>query len=393
MNIIYYIFTLLLYFISLPFLIFLSFKSKYRVSIPARFFLIKNPPFKKTLHHFHSCSLGETKALKPIIEKFEEVNLTVITNTGYEEAKKYKNANVRFLPFEIFIPFWLKPCKSLVVVEAELWLMLFYIAKKRCKKTILINARISDKSYPKYMKFRWFYSHLFKYIDTIFAQSETDKKRLLNLGAKNVIVAGNIKSAVEYKITKKYQKPKEKLIVAGSTHLEEEEIILEAFKNSKLITQNSKLKTQNSELKTQNSKLIIVPRHPERFEEVYKIIQNFAKKHNFSYGKIDDGFKNDIILVDKIGELINLYSIADIVILGGSFVDNVGGHNPLEVAYFKKPLISGKYIFNQHTLFEMVENSYIVDKSELSNILTKNLKNSYIKNRGNLDIIVKEIDV
>ena len=229
------------------------------------------------------------------------------------------------------------------------------------------------------MKFRWFYSHLFKYIDTIFAQSETDKKRLLDLGAKNVIVAGNIKSAVEYKITKKYQKPKEKLIVAGSTHLEEEEIILEAFKNSKF--------------KTQNSKLIIVPRHPERFEEVYKIIQNFAKKHNFSYGKIDDGFKNDIILVDKIGELINLYAIADIVILGGSFVDNVGGHNPLEVAYFKKPLISGKYIFNQHTLFEMVENSYIVDKSELSNILTKNLKNSYIKNRGNLDIILKEIDV
>ena len=374
MNIIYYIFTLLLYFISLPFLIFLSFKSKYRVSIPARFFLIKNPPFKKTLHHFHSCSLGETKALKPIIEKFEEVNLTVITNTGYEEAKKYKNANVRFLPFEIFIPFWLKPCKSLVVVEAELWLMLFYMAKKRCKKTILINARISDKSYPKYMKFRWFYSHLFKYIDTIFAQSETDKKRLLNLGAKNVIVAGNIKSVVNYKITKKYPKPKEKLIVAGSTHKGEEEIILEAFKNSK-------------------AKLIIAPRHPERFEEVYKIIQNFAKKHNFSYGKIDNGFGNDIILVDKIGELINLYAIADIVILGGSFVDNVGGHNPLEVAYFNKPLISGKYIFNQKPLFELIENSYIIDYSELKNYLNRNLKPTNIKNKGNIDIIIKEIDV
>ena len=334
MNIIYYIFALFLYLISIPFLIFLSFKKKYRHSIPARFFLIKNPPFDKKLHHFHSCSLGETKALKPIIEKFEEVNLTVITNTGYEEAKKYKNANVRFLPFEIFIPFWLKPCKSLVVVEAELWLMLFYIAKKRCKKTILINARISDKSYPKYMKFKWFYSHLFKYIDTIFAQSETDKKRLLNLGAKNVIVAGNIKSAVEYKVTKKYQKPKEKLIIAGSTHSGEEQIILDAFKNSSL--------------KTHQSKLIIVPRHPERFEEVAKIIEIFAKKNNFSYGKIEEGFKNDIILVDKMGELINLYSIADIVILGGSFVDNVGGHNPLEVAYFKKPLISGKYIFHRN---------------------------------------------
>jgi len=374
-NIIYYILTLFLYLISLPFLIFLSFKKKYNLSIPARFFLIKNPPFKEILPHFHSCSLGETKALKPIIEKFDKVNLSVITNTGYEEAKKYKNADVRFLPFEIFIPFWYKPCKSLVVVEAELWLMLFYIAHKRCKKTILINARISDRSYPKYMKFRWFYSHLFKYIDTIFAQSEIDKKRLEKLGAKNVIVAGNIKSAVEFEITKHYKKPKEKLIIAGSTHKGEEEIILNAFKTTK------------------NSKLIIVPRHPERFEEVYKLIQSFAIQNNYSYGKIDDGFEKDIILVDKMGELINLYNIADIVILGGSFVDNVGGHNPLEIAYFNKPLISGKYIFNQKPLFELIENPYIIDNLELPKYLNQNLNQTNIKNKGNIDIIIKEIDV
>jgi len=374
-NILYFLFALFLYILSIPFLLLLSFKTKYKDSIPARFFLINNPPFKEKLHHFHSCSLGETKALKPIIEKFDKVNLSVITNTGYAEAKKYKNANVRYLPFEIFIPFWLKPCKSLVVVEAELWLMLFYIAKKRCNKTILINARISDKSYPKYMKFKWFYSHLFKYIDTIFAQSQKDKQRLESLGAKNVIVAGNIKSAVTYKITKNYPKPKEKLIVAGSTHQGEEEIILNAFKN------------------TNNSKLVIVPRHPERFEEVYKLIETFAQKNNFSYGKIDDGFENDIILVDKMGELINLYSIADIVLLGGSFVDNVGGHNPLEVAYFNKILISGKYIFNQHTLFEMVENAYLIDKNSLNEYLNKNLSKSFIKNIGNIDIITKEICV
>ena len=375
MNIIYYIIALFLYLLSLPLLIILSFKSKYKLSIPARFFLIKNPPFKDNLHHFHSCSLGETKALKPLIEKFEKVNLSVITNTGYEEAKKYKNADVRFLPFEIFIPFWYKPCKSLVVVEAELWLMLFYIAHKRCKKTILINARISNRSYPKYMKFKWFYSHLFKYIDTIFAQSEIDKKRLENLGAKNVIVAGNIKSAVDLQITKNYPKPKERLIVAGSTHKGEEEIILEAFSNTK------------------NSKLVIVPRHPERFDEVYKLIENFSKKYGYSYGKIDDGFDNDIILVDKMGELINLYAISDVVILGGSFVDNVGGHNPLEVAYFNKPLISGKYIFNQKPLFELIKNSYIIEKKDLKSVLCKKLDSSCIVDKVNIDIILKEIDV
>ncbi|RUM57619.1 MAG: 3-deoxy-D-manno-octulosonic acid transferase [Nautilia sp.] len=372
-NIIYYIFAFFLYLISIPFLIFFSFKKKYTKSIPARFFLIKNPPFKKPLNHFHSCSLGETKALKPIIEHFDEVNLSVITNTGYEEAKKYKNADVRFLPFEIFLPFWQKKCKSLVVVEAELWLMLFIIAKKRCQKTILINARISNRSYPKYLKFKWFYKHLFKYIDVILAQSDIDKKRLLSLGAKNVKVVGNIKSIVEYKITKHYKKPNKELIIAGSTHEGEEEIILNAYKK--------------------NSILVIVPRHPERFDEVYEKIKKFATKNNLSYGRINEGLNKDIILVDKMGELINLYAIADKVILGGSFVDNVGGHNPLEIAYFNKPLISGKYIFNQYSLFELVENANIIEKEELKEYLNKDLKPTKIKNRANIDEILKEIDV
>ncbi len=374
-NIFYYVLALFLYILSIPFLLFLSLKSKYKKSIPARFFLIKNPPFKEKLNYFHSCSLGETKALKPIIEKFEKVNISVITNTGYEEAKKYKNADIRFLPFEIFIPFWLKECKNLVVVEAELWLMLFVVAKKRCNKTILINARISDRSYPKYMKFRWFYKHLFKYVDIIFAQSEKDKQRLINLGAKNVKVAGNIKSIAEFKVTKNYPKLKERLIIAASTHPNEEEIILETYKNTK------------------NSKLVIAPRHPERFKEVEKLIENFAKQNNYSFNTIDKGLDSDIILVNKLGELINLYAISDLVILGGSFVDNVGGHNPLEVAYFNKPLISGKYIFNQHSLFDMVENYYLIDKEELKEYINKNLIPSKIKNKANIDIILKEINV
>jgi len=375
--VIYYILTLFLYIVSIPFLIYLSFKEKYKLSIPSRFFLINNPPFKKANHHFHTCSLGETKAIKPIIERFDEINLSVITNTGYEEAKKYKNADVRFLPFEIFLPFWYKPCKSLVVVEAELWLMLFYMAKRKCKKTILINARISDRSYPKYKKFKFFYAYLFRYIDIIFAQTDIDKERLLSLGAKNVIVAGNIKSAVEFKITKHYQKPNKTLIIAASTHQGEEEIILDAFVSQK----------------DANASLMIVPRHPERFDEVYEKIKKVADEYNLSYCRIDEGLDKDIVLVDKMGELLNLYAIADKVILGGSFVDNVGGHNPLEVAYFNKPLISGKFIFNQNALFDMVENAYIIHNDELKEILSKKLKPSFIKNKVDLDIILKEIDV
>jgi len=322
--------------------------------------------------HFHSCSLGETKALKPIIDKFDEVNLSVITNTGYTQAKQYTNANVRFLPFEVFLPFWLKPCKNLVVVEAELWLMLFYIAHKRCDKTILINARISQKSYPKYLRFRFFYKYLFRYIDLVLAQSHEDKQRLASLGATNIKVIGNIKSIANYQVTRQYPKPNKKVIVAASTHPLEEEMILKAFES------------------IEDAVLIIVPRHPERFDEVYSLIQKYAQD-KYKFAKIDQWVDEDVVLVDKMGELINIYNIADVVILGGSFVDNVGGHNPLEVAYFNKPLISGKYIFNQHTLFDMIEHYYLIEPSQLHQYLTQQLQPSRIKYKIDTDELIQLI--
>ncbi|WP_456489364.1 lipid IV(A) 3-deoxy-D-manno-octulosonic acid transferase [Caminibacter pacificus] len=374
MVIIYYIFALFIYLISLPFLIFLSFKQKYKKSIPARFFLYKNPPFSKKLHWFHACSLGETKALKPIIKNFEEINLSVITQTGFDEAERHKNAHVRFLPYEIFLPFWIRSCKSLVVMEAELWYMLFYVAKRRCEKTILLNARISDRSFPKYMKFRWFYKKIFENIDIVLAQSETDKKRLLKLGAKNVKVIGNIKTITDFKVTKNYKK-RRKLLVIASTHENEEEIIL-----------------KNIPLEYQ---IVVAPRHPERFKEVEKFLKDFAAKNSLSFSKLsqsqsDEELKADIILDDVLGELINLYAVSDVVILGGSFVENVGGHNPIEVAYFNKPLISGRHIFNQKALYKEVENIKIVDVKELKEAL-KDLKPTFIKNRADLKEILRVI--
>ena len=373
MTFLYCLLAFLLYLISFPFLLFLSFRKKYKKSIPARFFLYKNPPFKKKLHHFHSCSLGETRALKPIIEHFNEVNLSVITNTGFEEAKKYKNANVRFLPYEIFLPFWFRPCKSLVVMEAELWYCLFLMGKKRCQKTILLNARISEKSYPKYLKFKWFYKYIFKNIDVILAQSKEDKKRLLNLGAKNVKVVGNIKTYFKPKITREYIK-KKPLIVVASTHKNEEEMILK-------------------ELDFKNYQIVVVPRHPERFEEVYEIMKKFADVQRLSECEEQKcELKKDLILCDKMGELINLYKIADIVILGGSFVDNIGGHNPIEAAYFNKPIISGKYYFNQKALYNEIENIEVCEVEQLEEKI-KNIKNTKIKNKVDLREIIKEIDV
>ena len=371
----YCILAFILYLISFPFLLFLSLKEKYKKSIPARFFLINNPPFKENLYWFHSCSLGETKAIKPVIEKFDKVNLSVITNTGFEEAKKYKNAEVRFLPYEIFLPFWIKPCKSLVVMEAELWYCLFLTAKKRCQKTVLLNARISEKSYPKYLKFKWFYKKVFENIDVVLAQSEEDKNRLVSLGAKNVKVAGNIKTYFNPQITKEYIK-KKPLIVLASTHPNEEEMILK-------------------EIDLKNYQVVVVPRHPERFDEVYEIMKRFGRVERISekckMKSVKCELKENLILCDKMGELVNLYKVADIVILGGSFVDNVGGHNPIEAAYFNKPIISGKYYFNQKALYNEVENIEICEIEEIKLKLTKS-KPTRLKSQIDINSVLKEIE-
>jgi 3-deoxy-D-manno-octulosonic-acid transferase len=353
--------------------VFLSFKSKYSKSLPARFFLYKNPPFKDKRIWFHACSLGETKALKPLVEKFENVNLSVITNTGFEEAKRYQNADVRFLPFEIFLPFWVRPCKTLVVMEAELWYMLFLCAKRKCAKTVLLNARISEKSYPKYLKFKYFYKKIFENIDIVLAQSEEDKKRLSELGAKHIEVTGNIKTYFNPETSVEFIK-KKKLIVVASTHKNEEDSIL-----------------KNIPLKEYQT--VVVPRHPERFDEVYEIMKKYGNVARISEKCKDDKkcrLEDDLILADKMGELVNLYKAADIVILGGSFVDNVGGHNPVEAAYFNKPVISGKHIFNQKALYKEVEGIEICEIEEIAQKLNSAGKTK-IKNSADIEKIIEFI--
>ncbi len=374
----YYLLLTLLYFISIPFLILLSFKQKYKKSIPKRFFLYKNTPFEKNGIWFHSCSLGETKSLKPLIDRLENetVNISVITNTGYEEAKKLSK-NVRFLPFEIFLPFWIKKQKILIVTEAELWLLLFALSYHKNIKTVLINARISDRSYKSYLRFKFFYKILFSYIDKVFAQSQKDAKRLQALGAKNITVNGNLKSFQKIEITKEYQKPKEFITTLASTHEKEEEFIL-----------------SNIDIK-QNDKIIVVPRHPERFDEVDIFLKEFSEKNSFTYERFSNSanFDTKITLMDKMGELINIYKISDLVILGGSFVKNIGGHNPLEPAYFGCKLISGKEIFNQQTLFTLTENGYIIKNSELKGFfnMKEKLKNSKIISKSDINPVIEEI--
>ena len=375
-SIFYYLVLSFIYILAIPYLIFKSRNSKYTKAIPAKFFLKDNVPFKENGIWFHSCSMGETKAIKPLIENYlENANISVITNTGFEEAKKI-SSNVRYLPFEIFLPFWVNKQKVLVVMEAELWYLLFLVAKKKGAKTLLINARISDKSYKSYKRFSFFYKRIFQNIDKVFAQSEVDKYRLEELGASNVEVIGNIKLAQLPKVNVKLEKPKQVVITAASTHENEEKLILDAYKK-------------------EQGKLIIVPRHPERFEKVHLMILEFIKDKNISYQRysIKDDFDSDIILVDKMGILNDIYAISDVVILGGAF-EKIGGHNPIEPAFFNCKIISGKNIFNQKSLFDCIKNYYLIENDELGEYLNniKNLEKPILTKAGSIEPIIKEIN-
>ncbi|EFR2838518.1 TPA: 3-deoxy-D-manno-octulosonic acid transferase [Campylobacter jejuni] len=196
------------------------------------------------------------------------------------------------------------------------------------------------------------------------------------MGAKNVKIFKNIKANLEIKNNKIYAKPKEKLIIFASTHKDEEELLLDHFKLE------------------ENEKLIIAPRHPERFKEVENLLLNKGLEfEKFSSLKDENKkFSKKILLLDALGELVNFYAISDVVVLGGSFIEGIGGHNPIEAAYFDNVLISGKFIYNQKVLFEEVENVYFCEKLKDLNdkIHYLNLK-AKISKKENLDLIIQTI--
>ena len=372
----------MLFFIALPLLVYLAFKQKYKESIPARFFLFKNPSFNTTNSiWFHVCSLGEARALKPILEMIDadKVLITTITQTGQKEASRYK-AEVRYLPYEMFLPFWIKKQKLLIVLEAEFWYLLFAVASARGAKVILLNARISDKSVKKYLQFAWFYKKLLANVEIIYVQSEVDKNRFIALGARNIEVIGNIKLAGEILKTQAYKKPEGELIVAGSTHDGEEESTLKSFIEYR---------------KSSNAKLVIVPRHPERFEAVYELMKKYAQENDLTLSRFSQTkeFESDMVLCDMMGELNNIYAISDVAILGGAFRDDVGGHNPLEPAFFGCKIITGKHFFHQKELFKYVHHVQYVEADEIHKALRKTdeLPPSMVEETIDLSVIINKI--
>jgi len=378
----YSLFSFLVYLAALPFLLLFSFKAKYRQSIPARFFLWKNKALKPNGVWFHSCSFGEAKAIQPLVDALpqESLRMSTTTQTGFEEISYYSSES-RYLPFEPLLFWWIKPQKALVVMEAEFWYLLFALAQRRGAKTLLINARMSDRSFHKYQRIGWLYKCIFKHIDEVYAQTEKDKERLESLGASNVVVTGNIKLAQLPAPTRELVKPEVLLVCAASTHEGEERFIFDAF------TAFKKEQPQ--------ARLVIAPRHPERFSKVEKMMNKFVKKQGFSTQKYSQNktMQSDVIFLDVLGELVNIYAISDIVILGGAFTP-VGGHNAAEAAQFGCKIISGKHYFNQTDIFEAIEGIAVVEASNLSRRLLQHglLKPTKIKSKTDISAMVESIN-
>jgi 3-deoxy-D-manno-octulosonic-acid transferase len=354
----FFIYNLVWVFISLPFLLLLCWRyrqySSHRRRYLERFSLYlwqaKPQPFRLWIH---LASVGEVMAaiplLKLICEEYDQRDIVVTTTTptGEQALKKYLQKDIQhyYLPFD-FAPLMkrfvgLIQAKCLIIFETEVWPSMIMANEKVGTAVVLANARLSEKSKNNYQRFKAFSQLIFGKIVNIAAQTKADEMRFIELGAKNTTVTGNIKS--EIKITsalteKSHQlrtqwliEPGINIMLAASTHQYEEELILSAFKNIQIACPNTLL--------------IIVPRHPERFDLVEKLClqQGFNVVRKSLNNEVNAS--TEIVLGDTVGELLMLFGVCDVAIMGGTFIE-WGGHNFLEPAAWSLPIVSGKSDYN-----------------------------------------------
>jgi len=314
----------------------------------------------------HAASVGEVNAVTPLInqllQKYSDKDfiMTTMTSTGLEAAKKISpKLVVSIFPIDVaFIQerFINKINPDLIIlVETELWPNMLHVAKKRNIPVIMVNARLSDKSFPRYRNLRLFWKPVWKAISAVNAQSEKDERRFLGLKFKNVINAHNLKFCLDLPEFNKTTLRKELgysdddfIIVWGSSRPGEEKLFKEVF-----ISRKEKIN---------NLKVVIVPRHLHRIPQVSEIFKDFDYK---LYSKLKE--PGEILIVDEMGILNMIYALSDIAIVGGSFY-NFGGHNPLEPAFYGTSTIIGKYHHScRDSVDRLLENNGIIvsDKKKL----------------------------
>jgi len=313
----------------------------------------------------HCVSVGETQAARPLAQHLKQqfphhsLVVSTITLTGQKLARdvfRTQAETVFYFPFD-----WrwsvrrtldaINPA-AVLIMETELWPNFLRECKARRIPVALVNGRISKQSFQRYSLIKFFLRKVLSSLSIAIMQSETDAQRLQALGmpGEKIFTAGNLKFDAQPasdlahttdEIRDRFGLQTEvPLILAASTHAPEEEIILDSFKQ---ITAN------------QPARLMLAPRHPERFNEVASLIQNsglsWARRMNLPQPTDPNA---TVILLDTIGELPATYSFATLVFVGGSIVDK-GGHNVLEPAAVGTAVVTGAHTHNFHAIVDLLE--------------------------------------
>jgi 3-deoxy-D-manno-octulosonic-acid transferase len=307
----------------------------------------------------HAVSVGEVLTARALLPELRQryprlrIFLSTTTMTGQDIARN----NLQFVDAVFYFPFdfgfivnrtlaLVKP-RLFIMMETEIWPNLLRACRAAGVRTLLVNGRISSRSYPRYKLARPFFRRVLRDVDRFCMQSEESARRIVDIGAERdrVTVTGSLKfDSLELpgsatadrgpnRVLRYFRiSPHRPIVMAASTHKGEEEFVFESFGRIRATTPNALL--------------IIAPRKPEQWDDVERLARragwNVARRSEL---RVDAEPRHDVVLLDTIGELAQLYQVATVVFVGGSLVDT-GGHNILEPAVFGKPIVFGPYMQN-----------------------------------------------
>jgi 3-deoxy-D-manno-octulosonic-acid transferase len=376
--------------LSLPYWIFQMLRRrKYRTgfgqrlgSVPPELAL----PSSQPTIWFHAVSVGEVLAISGLVEQIRfrrpgyRIVVSTTTDTGQKLARtRFGEGNVFYLPLDLGLairPYLraLRP-RLVVIAETEFWPNFLRLAKRSGARIAVVNARISDRSWPGYKRLRWWLPKVIGNVDLFLAQTWEDHKRLIDIGAPEdrVEVTGNLKFDIDppaeppvvASLRESFQKSGAwPILVCGSTVDEEEErMLLQAF--------------QSIQASYPHAVMILAPRHPERFPVVATLLESlgihFLRRSLWGGEPIAGG----VILLDTIGELAAVYGLADIAFVGGSLVPK-GGHNIIEPARHGVAIVVGNHTENFRDiiwLFQTNDAVRIVGPAELPLVLMDLISN------------------
>ena len=386
MTILYNLVFILFALVYLPYMVFTG---KYHRDFKQRLGIFPQKVLKeiqgKDVIWVHAVSVGEVMAVRAFCESFldkypsKRLVISTVTKTGNDVARRLfdKKVTIIYLPLDLswvvnrvldkFMP------KAFVMVETEIWPNLLNSLARRKVTVIMINGRISPKSFERYMMVKFFMKPILEKITLFCMQNRDYAERIKSIGAASdrVVVTGNMKFDAVSRIPSHIDvdalrsdlglDKEEAVFIAGSTHPGEDEIVLDVYK--KLLKEFPDLR------------LIIAPRHIERTKE----IENLVKRANFTPVRISQtnhelrttNHDNSVFILDTMGRLSQLYSIATLVFMGGSLIRK-GGQNILEPAVLEKPIVFGPNMFNFADITRLFLNRHaacmVKDKEELLEI-------------------------